>query len=205
MTTPVIVFAKAPVPGTVKTRLVPALGAEAAAALAQRMLHHTLAQAVAAGLGPVELCAAPDATHPALRDAAAAFGVALAAQGDGDLGARMQRALARHLAMHAGALLIGTDAPALDAGVLRDAARALATHDAVFVPALDGGYALVGLRRADARCFDGMRWSHARVMADTRDRLRAAGLRWAELPPLADIDEPADLVHLPPAWRAGPA
>lgn len=201
MTTPVIVFAKAPVPGTVKTRLVPALGAEGAAALAQCMLRHTLDQAVSAGLGTVELCAAPDATHPALVDAAAAFGVALAVQGDGDLGARMHRAFERHLAMHDGALLIGTDAPALDAQVLREAARALATHDAVFVPALDGGYALVGLRRADARCFHGMQWSHAQVMADTRQRLRAAGLRWAELPALADVDEPADLVHLPPAWR----
>lgn len=203
MTTPVIVFAKAPVPGTVKTRLVPALGPEGAAALALRMLRHTLEQAVSAGLGPVELCAAPDASHPALGDAAAAFGAALAVQGDGDLGARMHRAFERHLAMHEGALLIGTDAPALDAAVLRSAAHALAAHDAVFVPALDGGYALIGLRRADARCFAGMRWSHPQVMADTRERLRAAGLRWAELPPLADVDEPADLVHLPPSWLEG--
>jgi hypothetical protein len=200
MKTPVIVFAKAPVPGAAKTRLVPALGAEGAAALARRMLRHTLEQAVSAGLGPVELCAAPDGGHPALREAAAAPGVTLAVQGDGDLGQRMHRAFERHLVTHDGALLIGTDAPALDAGVLRQAARALAGHDAVFVPALDGGYALVGLRRADARCFAGMRWSHAQVMADTRDRLRAAGLRWAELAPLADVDEPADLVHVPPGW-----
>lgn len=201
MNTPVVVFAKAPVPGQVKTRLVPALGADGAAALALRMLRHTLAQAAGAGLGPVELCAAPDGTHPALREAAATAGATLAVQGEGDLGARMHRAFERQLAKHAGALLVGTDAPALDAAVLREAARALASHDAVFVPALDGGYALIGLRRADARCFVGMRWSHAQVMADTRERLRAAGLRWAELPPLADIDEPADLVHLPPAWR----
>jgi rSAM/selenodomain-associated transferase 1 len=200
MTTPVIVFAKAPVPGTVKTRLVPALGAAGAATLARRMLLHTLEQAMSANLGPVELCAAPDATHPALREAADTFGAALADQGEGDLGARMHRTFERHLVAYAGALLIGTDAPALDAEVLRQAARALAHHDAVFVPALDGGYALIGLRRADARCFAGMRWSHAQVMDDTRDRLRAAGLRWAELPPLADVDEPADLMHVPRSW-----
>jgi hypothetical protein len=197
---PVIVFAKAPVPGLAKTRLAPALGSSGAAALAERMLWHALGQACDAGLGPVELCAAPDASHPSLRLAALTFGTTLAEQGDGDLGLRMHRAFERQLARHDRALLIGTDAPALDASVLRQAARALDTHDAVFVPALDGGYALVGLRRADARCFTGMRWSHARVMDDTRERLRAAGLRWAELAPVADIDEPADLEHLPASW-----
>ena len=84
--------------------------------------------------------------------------------------------------------------------MLRRAATTLKTHDAVFVPALDGGYALVGERRADPRWFSDMRWSHARVMEDTRERLRAAGVRWVELPPVADIDEPADLVHLSPGW-----
>jgi uncharacterized protein len=205
MSTTVIVFAKAPVPGLAKTRLVPALGALGAAALAERMLRHALTQAVAAGLGPVELCTTPDADHPLLPAAAAACRASLAAQGPGDLGERMHRALARHLATNAQeprrALLIGTDAPALDAAMLRQAALALADHDAVFVPALDGGYALVGLRRADERCFAGMTWSHARVMADTRQRLRDAGLRWAELAPVADVDEPADLHHLPSDWH----
>ena len=200
MNTAVIVFAKAPVAGLAKTRLAPVLGAAGAAALAERMLQHTLAQAVAAGIGPVELCAAPDARHPALRAAAAAVGAALTEQGVGELGTRMHRALARCLRQRSAAVLVGTDAPALDVAVLRAAAQALQAHDAVFVPALDGGYALVGLRKADARVFEGMAWSHARVMADTRQRLLAAALRWAELAPVADIDEPADLAHLPPGW-----
>ena len=72
--------------------------------------------------------------------------------------------------------------------------------DAVFVPALDGGYALIGLRCAAPTLFSGMAWSTASVMADTRERLAAAGLSHIELPPVADIDEPADLVHLPPGW-----
>lgn len=199
----VTVFAKAPVAGLAKTRLMPALGADGAAALAARMLGHALARAVAAGVGPVDLCGTPDAAHPALVAAAAAAGVALTSQDDGDLGRRMHRAFARTLARHRRALLIGTDAPALDAAMLREAAARLLDHDAVFVPALDGGYALVGLRRADPRWFADMPWSTPGVMDETRRRLRAAGLRWAELAPVADIDEPQDLVHLPAAWRAG--
>jgi uncharacterized protein len=203
MSTSIIVFAKAPVAGLAKTRLTPALGSAGAAALAERMLRHALRQAAAADVGPVELCAAPDTTHPVLRDAAMACGASLAEQGPGDLGLRMHRAFARHLMRHGRALLIGTDAPALDAALLRQAAHALQRHEVVFVPALDGGYALVGQRRADPRWFSDMQWSHARVMADTRDRLRAAGVRWAELPPVADIDEPADLAHLAAAWLEG--
>jgi rSAM/selenodomain-associated transferase 1 len=203
MRTPVIVFAKAPVAGLAKTRLAPALGAAGAAALAHRMLRHALAQATAAAIGPVELCAAPDATHPLLQAAATACGATLADQGPGDLGARMHRAIGRHVAQHGRALLMGTDAPALDAAVLRQAAQALQDHDAVFVPAQDGGYVLVGQRVDDPRWFAGMAWSHAQVMADTRVRLRAAGVRWAELAPLADIDAPADLHHLPPGWLPG--
>jgi rSAM/selenodomain-associated transferase 1 len=167
------------------------------------MLRHALAQATAADIGPVELCAAPDAAHPALQAAAAEHGAHLTVQGTGDLGLRMHRALARSLTRHGRALLIGTDAPSLDATALRQASSALQAHDAVFVPALDGGYALVGQRQADPRWFSDMRWSHDRVMEDTRERLRAAGVRWAELPPVADIDEPADLVHLPPGWLDG--
>jgi len=196
----VVVFAKAPVAGLAKTRLIPALGADGAAKLAARMLEHTLAQAVAADVGPVELCAAPDTAHPALMEAARAAGAALTAQGDGDLGLRMHRCFMRVLSRHGRAIVIGTDAPALDARMLRTAAQALRETDAVFVPAQDGGYALVGLRRADPRWFDGMRWSHDQVMADTRRRLQAAGARWIELPPVADVDEPADLEHLPPHW-----
>ncbi|HYN62425.1 MAG TPA: TIGR04282 family arsenosugar biosynthesis glycosyltransferase [Rubrivivax sp.] len=200
MSTALIVFARAPVPGQAKTRLIPALGAGGAAALAERLLAHTVDAAASAGFDHVELCVTPDASHPAIRQLARQHGLALTTQGDGDLGARMHRALARSLQQHAHALLIGSDVPGLDAACLRQADAALATHDAVFVPALDGGYALVGLRRAAPHLFDGMRWSTPRVMQHTRRRAAAAGLRVAELPPLPDIDEPADLAHLPAGW-----
>lgn len=191
-----IVLAKAPRPGLAKTRLVPALGEAGAAGLARWLLDRTMGAALEAGLGAVELCTAPDATDPAFVAWGARPGVVLAPQGDGDLGARMDRALARALRAHGRALLIGTDAPRLDAALLREAAQALDGHDAVFVPAHDGGYALVGLRRPAPGLFADMPWSTPMVMALSRERVRAAGLRHAELASLHDIDVPADLVHL---------
>jgi uncharacterized protein len=196
MNTQIVVMAKAPVAGLAKTRLAPALGAEGAAALARRLLVHAAEQAVAADVGPVEICAAPDIGHEVFATLRQRFGLALTAQGDGDLGARMHRAFLRN---GSPMLLMGSDIPALDADLLRSAAALLAAHDAVFVPAHDGGYALVGLRAPCAALFEGMAWSVPTVMAATRERLRAAGLRHAELPAVHDIDEAVDLVHLPPS------
>jgi rSAM/selenodomain-associated transferase 1 len=202
--TAVMVMAKAPEPGLAKTRLAPALGAAGAARLARRFLAETVAQALAAKLGRVELCCAPDVRHPAFIEEARDDRVTLAAQGDGDLGVRMARAVARGLARAPRVLVVGTDAPALDAQVLRAASEALAGHDAVFVPAFDGGYALVGLRTVDMAAwrplFEHMPWSTDRVMALTRERLAAAGLAHAELPAIADVDTPDDLVHVPASW-----
>jgi uncharacterized protein len=193
----VIVMAKAPLAGYAKTRLIPALGADGAARLATRLLQHAVEQALAAALGPVELCCAPDHHHPAFNSLCATSGLVWSDQGDGDLGARMARAFERRLAVGSPVLMIGTDAPALDAALLRHAAAALADTDAVFVPAFDGGYALIGLRRPAPALFERMTWSVSSVMAQTRERLASAGLRHTELPALADIDEAADLVHLP--------
>lgn len=209
---PIIVMAKAPLAGFAKTRLIPALGPVGAAALAERLLGWTLQHARSAALGPIDLCCAPDAYHPAFERQRRAGDVVLSQQGDGDLGARMARAFERWLELSGQALMIGTDAPALDAAVLRRAAQTLldaeADTDAVFVPAHDGGYALIGLRYSVRTAiptwlptlFEGMTWSTGSVMHHTRERLRAAGLRHTELPAVADIDEPADLIHLPEGW-----
>lgn len=210
----IALMAKAPLPGLAKTRLVPALGETGAAALAARLLAHALQQALDARLGPVTLWTTPDASHPAFVRAGW-LGVALAVQPAGDLGSRMARVFETGFLLgDAPLLLMGTDAPALSAAVLNQAAAELAHHDAVFVPAHDGGYALVGLcvppagqaAGVLAALFSGMHWSTSRVMADTRTRLAAAGLRHAELPPVHDIDEPADMVHLLPGLMpAGPS
>ena len=198
--TRIVVMAKAPLAGYAKTRLIPALGAEGAARLAQRLLAQTMAQSRCAGLGEVELCCAPDAAHPAFAAQAKLGGVLLTVQGEGDLGARMQRAFVRGLAQARQVIVIGTDAPALDAACLQAASAALARADAVLAPAADGGYALIGLRQPAPRLFAQMPWSTERVMALTRERLAEGGLRWTELATLHDIDEAADLRHLPPGW-----
>ena len=126
--------------------------------------------------------------------------MSLSAQGNGDLGARMCRAFDRALMRAPRAIIIGTDAPGLDSTRLRDAAAALDRHYAVFVPAQDGGYVLIGLCQRAPQLFTEMPWSTAAVMALTRERLRASGLRHAELAAVHDIDDPADLAHLPPGW-----
>lgn len=194
----VIVFAKAPLPGQAKTRLAAALGHAGAAHLAERMLQSTVDSAVAADIGPVQLCVTPDADHPSFAAARQRHAISITHQGDGDLGERMARAFDRVLASHPCALLIGTDAPGLDATYLRAAAGALVGADAVFGPAADGGYTLVGLKRPAPQLFLHMRWSHDAVMALTRQRLAQFQLRHVELQVLHDVDEPADLVHLPP-------
>jgi rSAM/selenodomain-associated transferase 1 len=202
----VIVLAKAPVPGQVKTRLIPVLGPEGAAALAARMLAHAVQAAVDAEVGSVELCLAPDARAPEAESALdtlrtpAVSPLERTAQGDGDLGARMARALDRGLARDLRVLMIGTDCPALDATVLRAAATALETHDAVLGPALDGGYVLIGARVSLPFVFADMPWSTDRVLDLTRSRLAAHRICWAELPPMRDVDEPDDLVGLPAGW-----
>ena len=198
----VIIFAKAPVSGEVKTRLAPALGFDGAARLASVMLEHTVRNAIQAGLGPVELCCAPDIRHAQFQQAGAAGQVILADQGDGDLGQRMVRALARGLKQFARVILVGTDAPGLDAGVLRRAAEALRKHDAVFAPAADGGYGLVVLSRATPQLISGVAWSTAQVMNQTRERSAMLGLSVVELATLHDVDRPEDLVHVPPEWLA---
>lgn len=197
-----IIFAKAPIPGYAKTRLARALGDAAAARLAERMLMETLKNAIAADIGPVELCCAPDDAHPAFRRAAAEHGIELTLQGEGDLGMRMQRALARNLNRRQRALLIGTDAPGLGPLHLRSAAEALHVRPAVLGPAADGGYVLIGLSQPIPALFDGIDWSTSQVMAQTRARLQRHGIDCAELPMLADVDEPEDLIHVPKEWLA---
>jgi len=203
MTTALIVMAKAPVAGLAKTRLIPALGADGAAQLAHRLLVHTLNEAAGLQADHWELCVSPDTGHLAFKQAVAKANgeLKLTFQGEGDLGERMHRAFERVLRAHGKVLLIGTDAPALTRDVLGLAQAALNDHEAVFVPAMDGGYALVGLTRPMPSLFQAITWSTPQVMADTRLRARRAQVKWTELAPVHDIDEPPDLVHLPGGWR----
>jgi rSAM/selenodomain-associated transferase 1 len=196
----VAVMAKAPRAGLAKTRLAPVLGTEGAASLAARLLERAVDHAARAGVGPVVLAVTPDAGHEAFDVLAARHGIAIEPQGDGDLGDRMERVLSRGVSTHGASLVMGTDVPDLDADVIREAAAALADHDAVLVPAHDGGFVLLGLRRCPRGLLAGMTWSHEQVLDRTLARLAAAGLSFVQLPALADIDTPDDLRHLASGW-----
>ncbi|MGB7542815.1 MAG: TIGR04282 family arsenosugar biosynthesis glycosyltransferase, partial [Burkholderiales bacterium] len=122
--------------------------------------------------------------------------------GTGDLGERMQRALAAALARSERAILVGSDIPALSAQYLRDADRSLAGGDDVVLgPAEDGGYVLIGLRRCDPELFREIPWGGPTVLAETRWRIARLGLRSRELPALWDVDRPEDLERLPVEMR----
>ncbi|NMQ29199.1 glycosyltransferase [Candidatus Accumulibacter phosphatis] len=192
------VFARAPQAGAAKTRLIPALGAAGAARLQRRLTLHALAVARRAALGGVSLWVAPDGQHRFFRALRRCCGIECREQFGDDLGARMAAAFAAHAGP---LLLIGTDCPALQSEHLAAAARALSDeqaggNDAVFIPAEDGGYVLLGLRCPQPGLFEGVDWGSERVMAQTRQRLLALGLRWCELPALWDVDRPADLTRL---------
>jgi rSAM/selenodomain-associated transferase 1 len=195
------VFAKSPVPGRVKTRLAAAIGNEAAAAHQGRFIERTMKTAVAtrdAGVvDEVELWCAPDTGAPDFAAWHDRHRVSLHAQDGPDLGARMRAALDSALARGTRAVLVGTDCPMLDVAYIARAVGALETSDAVFGPAEDGGYVLVGLsRRVDA--FSGVPWGAPDTMAATRRMLASSRAVWEELPTLWDVDEPRDLAR----WQA---
>ena len=191
----IAIMTRAPVVGATKTRLMPRLGAEGAARLRESLLRHTLATARAADLGAIDLWCAPTADDPGLVAMAAAFGARALSQPAGDLGARMRAAFEARA--DTPLLLMGTDAPVIDAGLLRVCAQCLRDgDDAVFLPTEDGGYALVGLALPQPALFAGMVWSVATVMDETRRRMRALGLRWREPAIVWDVDRPEDVDRL---------
>jgi len=199
--TRIIVVAKAPRVGDVKTRLARALGPFGAQKLASLMLEHTLAAADEARIGPVELYTTAPSDDPAFRNLALPSDLTWTRQCEGDLGERMAHAAKRAEGLGRPFLIVGTDCPTLDATTFRTAARALLTHDAVLLPVADGGYVLLGLNRFEGALFSEMPWSSDRVASLTASRLRELGRSTYLLPEAVDIDRADDLVHLPITWR----
>ena len=192
----IAIMAKAPIPGLAKTRLIPVLGAQGAARLQRRLTRMTVACALAARLGPVTVWCTPDRRHRFFRALKRTSDVDLLVQSAGDLGDRMHTAFRLHCT-RGPLLVVGTDCPVFCPTHLREAARALiAGDDAVFYPAEDGGYALVGLRAPQPALFANMAWSTASVMAESRARARAQGLRVRQFETLWDVDQPEQLERL---------
>lgn len=190
----IAILAKAPIPGFAKTRLIPAIGAHAAAVLQQRLTEHALATALAADIGSVTLCCAPDATHNTFLKLVARLRITLKPQPKGDLGARMLAAAAGSAGP---VLVIGTDCPALTEVHLRGAATALrGGTDVILIPAEDGGYVLIGMRSAQPALFSNIAWGTTTVLADTRAKIIEHRLMLVERPPLWDVDTESDLERL---------
>jgi rSAM/selenodomain-associated transferase 1 len=185
-----LVFLKAPRPGTVKTRLAATLGAAEACAAYQRLVGTLLRQLVA--LENVDLCFTPDDVGSEIMPWAKPTW-RLKPQGNGDLGCRLDRAFRR--AFDEGAervVIIGSDCPEVDASDIQAAWTALLSHDVVLGPATDGGYWLIGLRAPQRELFVDIPWSTDKVLRETQKRCGVAGLTTRLLRELSDVDTEAD-------------
>ena len=191
-----LIFTKAPVPGQVKSRLIPTLGAEGAARLQRRLTRRLVEMMVESGVCPVELWVAPDAGHPLFDDLKQRYGLPIHVQRGRDLGERMAMACAEALGRADRVVLIGSDSPPLTPAAIGRALAELQWVDAVLGPAEDGGYVLLALKRAEPALFERMPWSTERVAELTRERMHALDWRWRELPESWDLDRPEDLPRL---------
>jgi len=193
----ILVFAKEPDPGRVMTRLIPLLGAQAAARLHARFVHNTLNTTCGAGLAPVELWCSPSIETAFFQDCMQRFDITLQLQATGDLGLRMHHATSDALGRGTSAVLVGTDCPGLCAADLDAALDALARGaGAVLGPARDGGYYLVGLSQPLPHLFDGLAWGTASIFADTVTRLEDRGIDYQCLAERDDVDTPEDYQRL---------
>lgn len=191
----ILVFAKAPITGQVKTRLVPAIGAEAAARLYRQMLQQTLKTVVESALCRVRLLCTPDTSHPFFQSLSSHYGVPLDLQKGNNLGERMFNAASRRLNEIENVILIGSDCPEMSASHLENVIDILITNESeiVITPAHDGGYVLLGLHRVNPALFEGVNWGTETVMSQTRNALEQLQWHWKEMEPLKDLDTFKDI------------
>jgi len=190
-----VIVGKAPRPGRVKTRLVPPLSIEAAAALSGAFLLDTIETALGLGWESVSLIHPAEAGEGALLRELVPPGVEVRAQAGAGLGDALRGAFVDHFARgFERVVLVDSDSPTLPRRILEDAGRGLSRHDVVVGPSVDGGYYLLGLRERRDALFEGIAWSTARVHRQTLERAR--GLRVLTLPEWYDVDVPADLEYL---------
>jgi uncharacterized protein len=187
-------FAKAPLQGRVKTRLQPALGETGSLQLHCALVDYQFRIHQASAILNLELWCS--AEHDFFHQLVEGTGVPLVEQQGYDLGERMANAFARRLGAFNRVIIVGSDCPAINGEYITQALEALDDVPAVFGPAMDGGYVLIGLNRLNPALFFDIPWGTGEVMAMTRNRLNSLGWAWKELPALSDIDRPEDLVEL---------
>ena len=188
-----IVFARAPIPGKCKTRLIPELGEAGAATLQQELIEHTLQQLCTQPLCPTQLWCYPDTRHACFESLANKYSLSLHNQHGNNLGEKMHHALSQQRSPYS--ILVGTDIPLLSRDYIEQAINVLYQgKDAVIGPAEDGGYVLLGLQQSVATLFEGISWGTATVFTQTCAKMTAAGLAWQAIAPLWDLD---DVTNLP--------
>jgi len=191
-----ILFAKTPVPGKVKTRLVPELGEQGAADFAAAMIEETCRVAAEAWPGSVHLQAWPDADHALFRDLARRFRLRVSRQSEGDLGRKMFQALSRAHARGAAAVVMGCDVPQCPAETLRTAHAFVSQGRSAIGPSSDGGYYLIGMNPLVPRCFERISWGGPKVFDTTLKRAASAGVDLIVLQQLTDLDTWRDIEAL---------
>ncbi len=192
-----IIFTRYPEPGKTKTRLIPSLGPDGAAGLQRLMTEHILTRVrELKRYRPVSIEVHYEGGNKHLIEQWLGGDIPSRPQGNGDLGQRMARAF--HEAFHAGmgrVVLVGTDIPHITPRILHKAFESLRSTDVVLGPALDGGYYLIGMRRARPQLFVDLPWGTEKVMERTKRIAHDLGLSMVLLDTLEDVDRPEDL-HL---------
>lgn len=191
-----IIFAKAPIIGKVKTRLIPALGAEGAC-----QLYEEMARKIIVNLSESKICQAKvyshlDITHQFFKDLEISNALKVYPQHGNDLGERMFQAVKSRLIKFSKVIVIGTDCPDYSADYIESAIHVLDKKDVVIGPATDGGYVLIGMKTPEPHVFTQIKWGQNTVLEKTLERLIEKSLTYQLLSPLHDIDVPADLKHL---------
>ena len=193
----IMVFARSPVPGRTKTRLIPALGAVGAAHLHAYLIDRTLAMVTAIDNVNVTIWCMPSPNDPFFQLCEERYGVGLSTQHGDSVGSSMHHAFGKALKTAPWAIVLGTDCPELQIDDVQRAIEAMQNGmDAVAGPAYDGGYYLLGLRQAPPRLFENIPWGTEQVWVMTQDRLRTLGWSWATIARRHDLDRPEDLEHL---------
>ncbi|MDM8567211.1 TIGR04282 family arsenosugar biosynthesis glycosyltransferase [Candidatus Halobeggiatoa sp. HSG11] len=195
------IFAKAPIAGKAKTRLIKTLGEQGAAYLHQKLVKYCLQKF--GHIFSVQLWCYPDELHSFFTECKTKFNISLHQQHGYDLGERMANALASTVPHPT--VLIGTDCPSLTVAILQEAFTALQQYQVVLGPAEDGGYVLIGMQQQLPELFVDIPWGSSLVLETTRSRLRDLQLSWYELPIQWDVDRPDDLPRLEnivcPLWN----
>jgi rSAM/selenodomain-associated transferase 1 len=187
-----IVFCKAPVPGHVKTRLIPELSSEQAAEAHKILTRRLLSWLSKANLCQVQLWCAPDTEHVFFQQCVEKYELILYQQCEGDLGAKMDHALQTSLKHFDQALLIGSDCPSLSETDLKQALLGLNNNDVVLSPAEDGGYVMIGCQQPQPALFSGIGWGMNTVLSSTVDRIKSLNLSYMMTEMQWDVDTFSD-------------